>query len=148
MDNLILIVYICTEKSIRVQTSTQLEKDYPYSTIRIYYECEGGIENSFPKITDWHHEACEVMTIGYREGRLFQAHPHTNYGFFFLLTTKSKNMKKDLQKILNKLRCAMVTSFYHCNDGHETTCDHRAAVRFLSFPRAGTGMCDRIISHG
>ena len=26
--------------------------------IRIYHECEGGIEVSFPRITDWHHKAC------------------------------------------------------------------------------------------
>ena len=36
---------------------------------------------------DWHHEACRVMTIGDREGRIFLSHPHTNYGFFFLYTT-------------------------------------------------------------
>ena len=38
-------------------------------------------------ITDWHHEACRVMKIGDREGLIFLSHPHTNNGFFFLLTT-------------------------------------------------------------
>ena len=28
------------------------------------------------------------MTNGDREGRIFLSHPHTNNGFFFLLTTK------------------------------------------------------------
>ena len=39
--------------------------------IRIHHECEGVIENSVPRITDWHHEACRVMTNGDREGRIF-----------------------------------------------------------------------------
>ena len=55
--------------------------------IRIHHECEGGIEKSVPRITDWHREACQVMTIGDREGQIFISHPHTNNGFFFLLTT-------------------------------------------------------------
>ena len=67
--------------------------------IRIHHECEGGIEKSVPRITDWHHEACRLMTNGDHEGRIFLSHPHTNNGFFFLLTTKYlilywKNMKR------------------------------------------------------
>ena len=56
--------------------------------IRIYYECGGAIEKSAPRITDWHHEACRVMTKGDREGRIFLSHPHIHDGYFFLLTTK------------------------------------------------------------
>ena len=56
--------------------------------IRIYHEYEGRIDKSVPRITGWHHEACRVMTNGDHEGRLFLSHPHTNNGFFFLLTTK------------------------------------------------------------
>ena len=56
--------------------------------ISIHYECEGGIEKSVPRITDWHHEACRVMTIGDCEGWIFLSHPHTHDGYFFLLTTK------------------------------------------------------------
>ena len=56
--------------------------------IRIHHECDGGIEKSGPTITDWHHEACQVMTNGDREGQIFLSHPHTDNGFFFLLTTK------------------------------------------------------------
>ena len=40
-------------------------------TIRIYHECEGGIEKSDPRITNWHHKACRVMTNSDREGQLF-----------------------------------------------------------------------------
>ena len=73
------------------------------NNIRIHHECEGGIEKSVPKITDWHHEACRVMKNGDREGRIFLSHPHMNNGFFFLLTTKYlilywKNMKKTYRK--------------------------------------------------
>ena len=67
--------------------------------IRIHHKCEGGIEKSVPRITNWHHEACRVMTNGDHEGRIFLSRPHTNNVFFFLLTTKYlilywKNMKR------------------------------------------------------
>ena len=82
--------------------------------IRIHHECESGIGKSAPRITDWYHEAYRVMTNGDREGRIFLFHPHTNNGFFFLLTNLYliffwKNMKKNFQTILNTLRCNMVT---------------------------------------
>ena len=57
-------------------------------TIRIHHECEGWIEKSVPRITNWHHKACRVMTNGDPEGQIFLSHPHTNNGFLFLLTTK------------------------------------------------------------
>ena len=44
---------------------------YTANIIRIYHECEGGIENSIPGITVWHHEACRVMTHGDHEWRMF-----------------------------------------------------------------------------
>ena len=56
--------------------------------IRIHFECDGGIEKSVPRITDWHHEACRVMTYSDREGRIFPTLPHSNSGFFFLHTIK------------------------------------------------------------
>ena len=56
-------------------------------TITIYQECEGRIEKSVPRIAFWHHEACRVLTNGGPEGRIFLSYPHTNNGFFFLLTT-------------------------------------------------------------
>ena len=55
--------------------------------IGIYHECEGRIENSVSRIAVWHHKAYGVMTNGDPEGRIFISYPHTNNGFFFLLTT-------------------------------------------------------------
>ena len=37
-----------------------------FGIIRIYHEFEDGIEKSVMRITDWHHEACRVMTNGDR----------------------------------------------------------------------------------
>ena len=41
-----------------------------------------------------------MMTNGDREGLIFLSHPHTNNGFFFLLTTKYLNF------ILENPECA------------------------------------------
>ena len=60
---------------------------YPCEIIRIYHECEDRIEKSVLRITLWHHEACPVMTNGDLEGQIVLSYPHTNNGFFFLLTT-------------------------------------------------------------
>ena len=45
--------------------------------IRIYHECDGGIEKPVPRITVWNHKACQEMTKGKVEGRIFLSHPHT-----------------------------------------------------------------------
>ena len=58
----------------------------PFEIIRIYHECERGIEISVSRITDWHQEACRAITNADHMGWIFRFHPHTNYGFFFLLT--------------------------------------------------------------
>ena len=60
----------------------------PNKHIRIYHEAKGGMEKSVMRITIWHHKACQVMTNGDRVGQIFLSHPHTNNGFFFLLTNK------------------------------------------------------------
>ena len=60
--------------------------------IRIHNECEGGIEKSVLRITVWHHKACRVMTNGDHDGQIFQYHPLTNSGFFFLLTIKYRSL--------------------------------------------------------
>ena len=56
--------------------------------IRIYHECEVRIEKSVSRIAVWHHEACQVMTNGDPEGKIFLSYLHTNKGLFFLLTIK------------------------------------------------------------
>ena len=71
--------------------------------IKNHHECEGGKEKYVLRITVWHYEACRVMTNGDPEGWIFLSHPHTNNGFFFLLTTKHlilywKNMTKTSRK--------------------------------------------------
>ena len=55
--------------------------------MRICHECEGRIEKNIPRIAFWYHEASRVMTNGDPGGQIFQSYPHTNNGFFFLLTT-------------------------------------------------------------
>ena len=62
-------------------------KEVTVAIIRIYNECEGRIEKSVPRLANWHHEACRVMTNDDPEGPIFLSYPHTNNGFFFLLTT-------------------------------------------------------------
>ena len=78
-------------------------------SIRIYHECEGRIDKCVPRITVWHHKACQVMPNVDCKGRLFLSHPHTNNGFFFLLTIKYLVLcfKKGSLKFLNMLRCDM-----------------------------------------
>ena len=43
---------------------------------------------SILKITNYHHQACQMMTNCDREGRIFLSHPQTNNGLVFLVTTK------------------------------------------------------------
>ena len=69
--------------------------------------CEGRTEKSVPKITDWHHETCRVVTKGDPKGLAFLSYPHTNNGFFFLLTIVFFYSKVRFQKSLNTLRCDM-----------------------------------------
>ena len=61
--------------------------DLVCKNIRIYHECESKIEKSVPRITVWHHEACQVMTNGDPEGWIFVSYPNMNNRLFFLLTT-------------------------------------------------------------
>ena len=37
--------------------------DLVCKNISIHHECEGGIEKSVLRITDWHHEACYRLAI-------------------------------------------------------------------------------------
>ena len=81
-----------------------------YKHIRIYHKCEGGIEKSVPRVTNWHHEACPVMTNSDCDGQNFLSHPHTNNGFFFLLTTKYLILywKKHEKRLRENLKYAEV----------------------------------------
>ena len=76
-------------KVVKLSRDVFVKHDAPMIiNIRIHHECEGRIEKSVLRITDWHHTACRVMTNGDRQGQVFPSHPHTINGFFFLLTTK------------------------------------------------------------
>ena len=110
--------------------------------VRIHHECEGGIEKSVPRVTVWHHEACRVMTKGDPEGRIFLSHPHTNNGFFFLLTTRYhilywKNMKRlqENPEFADMRHADVILMSITSQIDVRPTCSRRAAVRFLSFPR-------------
>ena len=85
--------------------------------MRIYHKCEVRIENSVPRIAVWHHEACRVMTNGDPEGQIFLSYPHTNNGFFFLLTTVFlfENKLPEVPEY-TKMQFHKMTSLKHNND--------------------------------
>ena len=88
-----------------------MDKSEGIYNIKIYHECEGRIEKSVPRIAVWHHETSPVMTNGDSEGRIFLSYPHTNNGFFFLLTAVFIylylfiHFKISFKKSRNRLRC-------------------------------------------
>ena len=84
-------IIVCQASTIFCPLSDDFRTGDWLVSIRIYHDCEGGIEKSVLRITDWHHKACGVMTISDRQGRIFLSHPHMNNGFFFLLTTSYLN---------------------------------------------------------
>ena len=75
--------------------------------IRIHQECEGGIENSVPRITDWHHVTCRVMANGYREGQIFLSNPNSPFNTTFYAPQVPEYAE---------VRHGMMTSLYHNND--------------------------------
>ena len=102
-----------------------------------------------PRITDWHHKACRVMTIGDCEGRIFLPILTRIIDYFSCLPRNTsfilKQHGKDFQKILNMLECDMMTSFLHLCD----VTDRRAASGrlFVFYPSLGlVRVCE--ISHG
>ena len=79
-------------KSLFFSADIQTEWDSKISValIRIYYECEGGIEKTASRITVWYHNDCRGMANGVRKGRGFLYATHANDGFIFLLNIKSR----------------------------------------------------------
>ena len=71
--------------------------------IRIYYECEGRIEKSDPRIIVWHHESCRVMTNIDPERRIFLS-TLTRIMDSFSCSTLFLYLKISFQKSLNTLR--------------------------------------------
>ena len=78
---------VCEDYPLACASRLSLVQVENSGIIRIHV-CEGGIRKSLPRITDWDHEACLVMTNCDHAGRIFLSHPHTNNGLFLLLTTK------------------------------------------------------------
>ena len=91
-----------------------------------------------------------MMTNGDHEGQIFLSHPHTNNGFFFLLTIKYhiilEKYEKDFQKILNRLRWDNMTSLKHFNDAMDR---HAANVRLFDFylSHGLVWVCEKELSH-
>ena len=128
--------------------------------IRIYQECDGGIERSMPRITVWHHEACQVVIIGYPSGRFFfLSYPHTNNA---LSSCSPSNFAllfhKGSQKILITLRRDMTLRRHftismtsldfrqsHVPFVFFFPMEERAAIRF--YPLVGTLVGVRIRSN-
>ena len=114
--------------------------------------CEGGIDKSDPRITDWHHEACRVMADGDHEGRIFLSLPHTNNGFFFLLTTHFILERRE--KVSRKSWiCRDVKWWRHFNITIASRIDVRpacgweAAVRFFYLSNGLVRVCEIELSH-
>ena len=103
------------------------------------------------RITDWHHEACRVMTKAEPKGQIFLSPPHRNDRLFFLAHCSTPNFisektLKRLLKILYTLRCGIhVTRQRNFNITMTSQISVRpvcvlcAAVHFLSFLRVGMG---------
>ena len=71
-----------------------------------------------------------MMTNGDRKGQIFQSHPYTINGFFFLLTTKYFILyKKNMKKISRKSLIRRDATWLHHFD-ITIMCGQRAAVLF------------------
>ena len=115
--------------------------------IRIHHECEGGIEKSVPRTTDWYHEACLVMTNGDGEGQTFISHPHTNNGFFFLITTKSpfSNRKTKKKKASRKSWKRWDVTWWR-QWRHGSTCGQSVTIHFY-LSHGLVRVCEIELSH-
>ena len=114
--------------------------------IRTHHECEGGIQKSVLRITDWHHEACWVVSNGDREGQIFLSNPHTNYGYLFLHTPLNtlfywKKWKRLPENPINTLRCDIhVTWWHHFNNTMTSQIDVQPACGFYTPPHFSVGV--------
>ena len=110
---------------------------YPCNIIKIQHEC--GIEKPIQRITEWHHEAFSRLqstskvrlaewwqSVIARDGffypiltRIMDSFSCSPHNYSFILEKRGEYF----QKILNTLRCDLVTSFKHYN----AITDRRAA---------------------
>ena len=83
IDCLVCIVALHPSQQFYVMSDVYwVETVLSSEVIRIYHECEDGIEKSVWRISVCHHSARFVMTNGDREGRIFLSHPHRILGSF------------------------------------------------------------------
>ena len=130
-----------------------LLRQAPILYLRIYHECEGGIEKSEQRLNVWHHEACWVMANSNQEGCIFLSYPHMNKGFFFLLAISYRififeKREKCFQRFLNTLRfdiqmalCIILTLQWR-----QSQIDLRVFVLYLSHGLIGD-MWNRIFTY-
>ena len=78
-SNLVSLLATCTGHEYMLKMSINY--------VKIEESIMSVIEKSVPRIAIWHNEACRVMSNGDSAGQIFLSYPHTNNGFFFLLTT-------------------------------------------------------------
>ena len=80
------------------------------------------------------------MTNGDREGHIFLSHPQIKNGLFFLLTIKYHIfiLKKMFPEICGYAEMR-ISRRRHFNITMTSLVFQREVVRFLSFPRVGTG---------
>ena len=115
--------------------------------IRINHGCEDGIEKSVSRITDWHLEACRVMTNGDRGEQFVYAllTRITDYfscsqlnTSFYIGIKREKRLHENPEYVEMRHRDVIfnITMTVFTVDVRPA-CGRRAAVRCLPFPRAG-----------
>ena len=78
----------CTMRYKKIKVTYINSSEDINKNIKIHHECEGEIEKSVPRITDWYNTRhADWWQNGEREGRIFLSNPHTNNEFYFMLTT-------------------------------------------------------------
>ena len=71
--NILCIVYTCILCTLLF--ALNCIEGHNDKIIKIHHEYEGRIEKSVLRTTNWHHEACRVMTNGDPKGRIFSILP-------------------------------------------------------------------------
>ena len=117
-----------------------------YWIIRINHECEGRIEKSVPRITDWHYQAFRVMTTGDREGRILLSHRilrfahHYTHHFILEITMKKTSRKSRITVMRHYNDVTDRRAANDVTDRRATSVRPMCGCSVLSIPRAGTGM--------
>ena len=87
-----------------------------------------------------------MMTNGDRERRIFQSHPHTNNGFFFLLIQIPHLYIDQPTYFLNTLSCDINRIMLLQRDDY-VTCFSTYLCSIFIFPAGWYGVCEIQFSH-